>query len=84
MSKIIYICHMTKEFHPGISPTEKDNPTREDFKEEIDGLIEAINATKKRIETYKNGVSVPDLEVHLKSLEERLGRSQRRKKSRGY
>lgn len=75
---------MAKEFHPGISPMEKDNPTKEDFEEEIAGLKQAINATKKRIEVYKDGVSVPDLKVHLKSLEERLGRSQRRKKNAGY
>lgn len=54
-----------KEFHPGIPP---ENP-----EEEIAGLEIAVDSIKKRIAEYQtDGADVSDLELHLKSLENRL------------
>ena len=58
-----YLMTNTKEFHPGIPP---DNS-----REEVLGLEGAIEATKRKIEDYKESkTDVSELEFHLRKLEQ--------------
>lgn len=72
------------EKHPGITPIEQAKRKNEENKREgkkervdvkearkstVEGLREAIEATKNRIAVYG---STPDLELHLKNLERQL------------
>lgn len=57
------------EFSPG-------RPSK-DPKQEVGGLKQAIEATRKRIAEYKSsGANVSNLEFHLKNLEQRLQSAQ--------
>lgn len=68
-----YLMEKAKEFQPGRPPA---NP-----KQEVAGLKEAIEATRKRIAEYKSGgADVSDLEFHLKSLEQHLENAQKKVK----
>ena len=71
----LFIRSNPKEFHPGVSPLEqaKRNIAKA-RKEPVSGLIQAIEATKKRMAEYG---AYPDLEYHLKNLEEWLERTKR-------
>lgn len=60
-----------KEFNPGIPP--------QDPHEEIVGLRDAIEATKRRIMKYKaNKWDFSEFEFHLKNLEQRLEAAQKK------
>lgn len=69
-----YLMPNSKEFRPGMPPTA--NPH-----EEIAGLQEAIEATKRKIAEHKgNKWDASELEAHLKSLEQRLEAAQKKTK----
>ena len=70
-----FLMEKSTDFHPGISPTAKEKPSREDFSLEIAGLEKAIAATKERIIKYGTD---EHLEAHLKKLEENLRRASER------
>jgi len=77
----LFIRSNPKEFHPGVSPLEQAKrkgaqgvDIAKARKETVSGLIQAIEATKKRMAEYG---AYPDLEYHLKNLEEWLERTKR-------
>lgn len=77
-----YLMEKSKEFRPGISPSRlKEKPSKADFKKEIAGLKEAIEATKNRVAEFNSGgANVLDLEFHLRNLEQRLEVAQKKEK----
>ena len=67
----VYLMEMSKEFdgYPGSQPMSP--------REEADGLLGSIEATKKTIREHKaNGWDASEFEVHLKSLEQRFKKAQ--------
>lgn len=77
-----YLMEKSKEFRPGVSPSRlKEEPSKEDIKEEVAGLKEAVKATRNRIAGFKSGgADVSDLEFHLRNLEQRLEVAQNKAK----
>ena len=70
---------MSREF--GKSPTSKENPSPEDFEEEVLELERAINKTRESIEEYKEEMAdISGLETHLKNLEQRLEEARKKVK----
>ena len=68
-----YLMVKAGEFKSGRPP--------EDSKQEVAGLQEAIEATRKKIEEDKsNGANISDLELHLRNLKRRLEVAQNKAK----
>ncbi|KKR02382.1 MAG: hypothetical protein UT29_C0003G0038 [Candidatus Yanofskybacteria bacterium GW2011_GWA1_39_13] len=63
--KPFYLMEQSREFNGGRSPQNKS--------ERMDGLTEAIRATRKKVAEYKTAnADASELETHLKNLEKRL------------